>query len=137
MFSLSGKTAVITGAGSGIGEAIARAFAKQGAHVEILDLDEAGAAKVAQEIRAGGSAAWQRCDVSDAAAADAAFESVWQKHQRLDILVNNAGIAHVGNVLNTTEADLDRIYRVNVKGVANCLRAGVEKMVAQGEGASS
>lgn len=135
MFSLSEKTAVVTGAGSGIGEAIARTFAKQGAHVEILDVDEAGAAKVTQEILAnGGSAAWQKCDVSDAAAASAAIESVWQKRKRLDILVNNAGIAHVGNVLNTTEADLDRIYRVNVKGVANCLRAGVEKMVTQGRG---
>ena len=135
MFSLSEKTAVITGAGSGIGEAIARTFAKQGAHVEILDVDEAGAARVTQGILdAGGSAAWMTCDVSDAASATAAIEQVWQKRQKLDILVNNAGIAHVGNVLNTTEADLDRIYRVNVKGVANCLRAGVEKMVAQGGG---
>ena len=135
MFSLSGKTAVITGAGSGIGEAIARTFAKQGAHVEILDVDEAGAARVTQGILdAGGSASWMTCDVSDVASATAAIEQVWQKRQKLDILVNNAGIAHVGNVLNTTEADLDRIYRVNVKGVANCLRAGVEKMVAQGGG---
>lgn len=135
MFSLSGKTAVITGAGSGIGEAIARAFAKQGAHVEILDVDEAGAAKVTQDILdSGGSAAWQTCDISDASCASAAIEAVWQKRKRLDILVNNAGIAHVGNVLNTTESDLDRIYRVNVKGVANCLRAAVEKMVAQGGG---
>ncbi len=135
MFSLTDKVAVITGAGSGIGEAIARAFAKQGAHVEILDVDEAGATKVTGEIAAaGGRAAWQKCDVSDAAAASAAIESVWQKHGKLDILVNNAGIAHVGNVLNTSEADFDRIYRVNVKGVANCLRAGVEKMVAQKSG---
>lgn len=135
MFSLSGKTAVITGAGSGIGEAIARTFAKQGAHVEILDVDEAGAARVTSGIiESGGSAAWMTCDVSDVASASAAIEQVWQKRQKLDILVNNAGIAHVGNVLNTTEADLDRIYRVNVKGVANCLRAGVEKMVAQGGG---
>jgi NAD(P)-dependent dehydrogenase (short-subunit alcohol dehydrogenase family) len=132
MFTLTDKVAVITGAGSGIGEAIARAFAKQGAKVEILDVDEAGATKVCQEI--GASAAWQKCDVSDAAAASAAMESVWQKHKRLDILVNNAGIAHVGNVLNTSESDFDRIYRVNVKGVANCLRAGVEKMVAQKSG---
>lgn len=135
MFTLTDKTAVITGAGSGIGEAIARAFARQGAHVEILDVDEAGATRVTQEIVAGGgSAAWQRCDISDAAAATAAIGGVWQKRQRLDILVNNAGIAHVGNVLNTSEDDFDRIYRVNVKGVANCLRAGVERMVAQGGG---
>ncbi|MFZ4767111.1 MAG: SDR family NAD(P)-dependent oxidoreductase [Roseimicrobium sp.] len=135
MFSLSGKTAVITGAGSGIGEAIARAFVKQGAHVEILEVDEPGAARVTRDLLdQGGSAAWQTCDVSDAACASGAIEAVWQKRGRLDILVNNAGVAHVGNVLSTTETDLDRIYRVNVKGVANCLRAAVEKMVAQGGG---
>ena len=69
MFTLTDKVAVITGAGSGIGEAIARTFAKQGAKVEILDVDEAGAGKVTQEI--GANAAWQKCDVSDGAAAAA------------------------------------------------------------------
>jgi NAD(P)-dependent dehydrogenase (short-subunit alcohol dehydrogenase family) len=135
MFSLSGKTAVITGGGSGIGKAIAVTFAKQGAHVELLDLDETAGESVVNEILAiGGSAAFQRCDVSSAAQAAAAIESVWVKRGKLDILVNNAGIAHVGNVMSTSEEDLDRIYRVNVKGVANCLKAGVEKMVAQGGG---
>ena len=135
MFSLSGKTAVITGGGSGIGKAIAVTFAKQGAHVELLDLDETAADSVVNEILAtGGSAAFQRCDVSSAAQSAAAIESVWTKRGKLDILVNNAGIAHVGNVMSTSEEDLDRIYRVNVKGVANCLKAGVEKMVAQGGG---
>jgi NAD(P)-dependent dehydrogenase (short-subunit alcohol dehydrogenase family) len=135
MFSLSGKTAVITGGGSGIGKAIAVTFAKQGAHVELLDIDEAAADSVVNEILViGGSAAFQRCDVSSAAQASAAIESVWAKRGKLDILVNNAGIAHVGNVMSTSEEDLDRIYRGNVKGVANCLKAGVEKMVAQGGG---
>ena len=135
MFSLSGKTAVITGGGSGIGKAIAVTFAKQGAHVELLDLDETAGDSVVNEIFAiGGSAAFERCDVSSAAQAAAAIESVWAKRGKLDILVNNAGIAHVGNVMSTSEEDLDRIYRVNVKGVANCLKAGVEKMVAQGGG---
>ena len=135
MFSLSGKTAVITGGGSGIGKAIAVTFAKQGAHVELLDLDEAAGESVVNEILAtGGSAAFQRCDVSSAAQAAAAIESVWTKRGKLDILVNNAGIAHVGDVMSTSEEDLDRIYRVNVKGVANCLKVGVEKMVAQGGG---
>ncbi len=135
MFSLSGKTAVITGGGSGIGRAIALTFAKQGAHVELLDLDEAAASSVVNEIHAeGGSAASQLCDVSITAQATACIEAVWMKRGKLDILVNNAGIAHVGSVLATSEEDLDRIYRVNVKGVANCLKAGVEKMVAQGGG---
>ena len=135
MFSLSGKTAVVTGAGSGIGKSIALTFAKQGAHVEVFDLDEAAAKAVEGEILAeGGSAGHAVCDVSVAAQAAAAIEAVWAKRGKLDILVNNAGIAHVGNVLNTSEQDLDRIYNVNVKGVANCTKAGVEKMVAQGGG---
>jgi NAD(P)-dependent dehydrogenase (short-subunit alcohol dehydrogenase family) len=135
MFSLAGKTAVVTGAGSGIGKSIALTFAKQGAHVEVFDLNEEAARAVAEEIKtAGGSADHQTCDVADTTQAAAAIDRVWTKRGKLDILVNNAGIAHVGNVLNTSEEDLDRIYRVNVKGVANCTKAGVEKMVAQGGG---
>jgi NAD(P)-dependent dehydrogenase (short-subunit alcohol dehydrogenase family) len=135
MFSLSGKSAVITGAGSGIGKAIALAFAKQGAQVAVFDLNEDAAKAVAQEIvRAGGKADAYACDVADAGQTAAAMDAVCARHQRIDILVNNAGIAHVGNVLNTTEEDMDRIYRVNVKGVANCLKAGIAKMVAQGAG---
>ena len=135
MFSLSGKTAVITGAGSGIGKAIAIAFAKQGAHVEVLDLDESAAAEVVAEIKdSGGSATASACDVADADSVESTFEAAWKRQQRLDILVNNAGIAHVGNVLNTTDADLDRIYGVNVKGVAHCLKAGVKRMLTHGGG---
>lgn len=135
MFSLSSKVAIITGAGSGIGKSIALTFAKQGAHVEVFDLNEEAARAVADEIRAaGGSAGHEACDVSNAAQAAAAIENVWKRRGKLDILVNNAGIAHVGNVLNTSEEDLDRIYRVNVKGVANCTKTAVDKMVAQGGG---
>lgn len=135
MFSLHGKTAVITGGGSGIGEAIVRAFARQGANVEILDLDEAAASRVAQSvIQEGGQAGAAACDIADADSAASAIRNAAAKYGRLDILVNNAGIAHVGNVQTTSEADLDRIYRVNVKGVANCLRPAVEIMAGQGGG---
>ena len=135
MFSLSGKVAAITGAGSGIGKAIALAFAKQGAHVAVLDLNLSAAEEVVTEIKnAGGSAEAAACDVSVRDAAAAAINAIITNRGRLDILVNNAGIAHVGNVSNTREEDFDRIYRVNVKGVANCLKPAFDQMVKQGGG---
>ena len=135
MFKLSGKIAVITGGGSGIGQAISKLFGRQGAHVEVLDVDGRAAADTAAAIVAdGGSAAGAACDVSDAAAVTSAFEQVITRTRRLDILINNAGIAHVGNVERTSEDDLDRLYRVNVKGVFLCTRAAVPAMVRQGGG---
>jgi 2-keto-3-deoxy-L-fuconate dehydrogenase len=135
MFDLKGKVAVVTGAGSGIGEAIATLFGKQGAHVAVLDLDEAAAANVAGAIReAGGAATPWACDVADAARVRAIFEEVVAKLARIDILVNNAGIPGVGDILKTTEADFDRVYRVNVKGVFLCAQVAVEQMLKQGGG---
>lgn len=135
MFSLASKSAVITGAGSGIGQAIALLFAKQGAHVEVLDLKlEAAQATADQIAAAGGSARAHACDVGDQAAVKAVFEEIRTRSPRVDILVNNAGIAHIGTVLSTAEADMDRLYQINIKGVYNCAQAAVEKMVAQGGG---
>lgn len=135
MFSLAQKTALITGAGSGIGQAIALLFAKQGAHVEVLDLKlEAAQATVDQILAAGGSAHATACDVGDEAAVKAVFADVSARRPRLDILVNNAGIAHIGTVLTTTEADMDRLYRINIKGVFHCSQAAVERMAPQGGG---
>ncbi|MFM2176602.1 MAG: hypothetical protein RL015_700 [Verrucomicrobiota bacterium] len=135
MFSLAQKTALITGAGSGIGQAIALLFAKQGAHVEVLDLKlESAQATVDQVIAAGGSAHASACDVGDEAAVKAVFADVSTRCPKLDILVNNAGIAHIGTVLTTTEADMDRLYRINIKGVFHCSQAAIERMVPQGGG---
>jgi NAD(P)-dependent dehydrogenase (short-subunit alcohol dehydrogenase family) len=135
VFKLNGRVAVITGGGSGIGQAIAKLFGQQGAHVEVLDVDGRSAADTAAAILAGGgSAAGAACDVSDAAAVTSAFEQVVARTRRLDILINNAGIAHVGNIERTSEDDLDRLYRVNVKGVFLCTRAAVPVMVRQGGG---
>ncbi len=135
MLQLTGKVAVVTGAGSGIGEAIAVLFARQGARVELLDVDEAAAHRTASRIReAGGDAEATRADVSTAADVEAAFAGAASRRGRIDILVNNAGIAHVGDVERTAEEDLDRLYRVNVKGLFLCSRAAIPVMLRGGGG---
>src|SRR5262245_1583419 len=109
MFRLHGKTAIVTGAGSGIGRAIASPFAAQDARVFVLDRDLGSANETVAGVHsAGGAATAICCDVSDAASVTAAFERVDHEGGGLDILVNNAGIAHIGTVTTTTEADFDR-----------------------------
>lgn len=135
MYRLDGKTAVVTGAGSGIGAAIARTFAAQGARVFVLERDTGAGESVASDIvAAGGAASVVACDVADAASVDAAVAAVTAAGGRIDILVNNAGIAHIGTVVSTTEEDLDRIYSVNVKGMYLCSRAIVPHMLDAGGG---
>jgi NAD(P)-dependent dehydrogenase (short-subunit alcohol dehydrogenase family) len=131
-FRLDGKVAAITGAGSGIGRAIALRFAQEGAAVRVIDLDEKSGAAAAQEIAAsGGSARAYTCDVCDQASTMEVFAKI-AREGPLDILVNNAGVSHIGTVESTTEADFDRIFRVNVKGVYNCLRAAIAHMKSRG-----
>lgn len=135
MFSLAHKTAVITGAGSGIGQAIALLFAARGAHVEVLDLTLDAAQTTADQIIAsGGSARAIACDVGDHTQVKQVFEDISIRRPRLDILVNNAGIAHIGTLLTTTEGDLDRLYQINIKGVFNCSQAAVSQMLTHQSG---
>lgn len=123
-FSLENKTAVITGAGSGIGKAIAETFAERGAKVAILDMNEAVGTLTAKKITAEyGHAFFHPCDVSKPAEVEAVIKQIVANHGSLDILINNAGIGFVGNIENTSEADFDRLYGVNVKGVFNCMKA--------------
>lgn len=125
MFSLENKKAVITGAGSGIGKAIALLFAKQGAPIHIIELNTEAATGLESIIVAtGGSSSVHICDISN----QQSVIEIFRKIGVVDILVNNAGIAHVGNVENTSTEDFDRIFNVNVKGAYNCIYAAVPDM---------
>ncbi len=125
MFELYNKIAVVTGGGSGIGKAVALLFAKQGAEVHVLDLNEtAGKATVSEIQQAHGKAFMHACDVTKQADVERVFDEIGT----LNILVNSAGISHVGNIETTTESDFDRLYNVNIKGVYNCLRSAVSIM---------
>ena len=136
MFSLEGKSAVVTGAGSGIGQAIALALAKQGAFVDVLEIDGQAAGETVEQIRsAGGQAEATQCDVADHSQVQDVFDALGPARGGLDCLVNNAGIAHVGNIIDTSEADFDRVMSVNLKGVFNCLKGGVRQML-KSEGGS-
>ena len=131
MFSLQNKTALITGAGSGIGQAIALTFASQGAQVIVVDRDEAAGTGTVKQIHAlGGEARFVLLDVSDAAASLALAGRL----PVLDVLVNNAGIGHVGNLLGTTALDLDQLHAVNVRGPFNLCKAFVPAMLERGRG---
>lgn len=131
MFSLQGKKALITGAGSGIGRSIATLFARQGAAVHILELSEAAGADTAADIAAQGGQAWvHAADVANQAAVLQLVQSLGP----FDILVNNAGIAHVGSAHSTSEADFERVLSVNVRGVYNCLHAVLPGMMQQRSG---
>jgi len=125
MFRLDGKTAVVTGAGSGIGEAIATCLARSGAEVVIGDVRGGEAERVRDAIRAdGGRAESLELDVSDGPACAQAVRAVLSaRPDGCHVLVNNAGIGHVGTILTTEVADIDRLMRVNVYGVFNLCRA--------------
>lgn len=125
MFSLKNKTAVITGAASGIGKAVAQVFCKQQASVHLLDMNADALAVALEEIkRSGGNAIAQQLDVTS----QPAVKTVFEKISRVDILVNCAGISHIGKADTTSEEDFDRLYNVNVKGMYNCLHEAIPGM---------
>jgi len=134
MFDLTGKVALVTGGASGIGLAITKTFAKQGANVQILELNYDLAKQVADEIVAeGGLAEAHAIDISQQSKVVGLIDSIGAKYQ-IDILVNNAGIAHIGKADTTPEADFDRLLNVNVKGVYNCLFATIPHLKKAGGG---
>jgi NAD(P)-dependent dehydrogenase (short-subunit alcohol dehydrogenase family) len=133
-FNLEGKTAVVTGGGSGIGKAICQVLAVAGAHVYILDRDlelaEAVAGDTTLENNDGRLSA-RECDVSEQHAVNKCIDSI-RALGAIDILVNNAGIAHIGDIEHTTAEDLNRLYAVNIAGVYNCARACIGGMKERG-----
>jgi NAD(P)-dependent dehydrogenase (short-subunit alcohol dehydrogenase family) len=133
-FRLDGKVAVVTGGGSGIGQAIAVKLAVHGAVIRILDVNESAAEATCRQITAaGGAASAHSCDVTNQAEVKARFEELF-RGDRVQILINNAGISHIGTVESTTEEDFDRVVQVNVKGFYNCMNAIVGHMKKSGGG---
>ncbi|MEO6596944.1 MAG: SDR family oxidoreductase [Planctomycetota bacterium] len=129
-FRLDGKVAAVTGAGSGIGAAIATLFGQRGAKVAVLELDASSGNKVVETLRENGvDAEFVPCDVTQDALVATAFARVVERFGALDVLVNNAGIGHVGNLANTAEADFDRLYAVNVKGVFLCSKHALPHLI--------
>ena len=134
-FRLDGKTAIVTGAGSGIGQAIARRFAVSGAKVYLVDLKREQAETTAHQIKEDGGPVpvVVTCDVTDGKATSREFGRI-AAEGRVDILVNSAGVSNIGRLENTSEEDFERLFRVNVKGVYLCMKAAVEPMKRGGGG---
>jgi len=132
---LGGKVAIVTGGGSGIGEAIAMAFAREGARVAVAGRRPEPIRRVADAIgRAGGEALAVPSDVRRVADAEALVGATLGRFGRLDILVNNAGIFRLTDVAATTEEDWDDILDTNLKGAFFCARFAVPEMLKQGKG---
>lgn len=133
-FSLKNKVAIVTGGGSGIGKAISLTFAKQGAKVHILDFNIEAAEETVSEIKNFEKVAEaHKCDVANQQNVVDIINKI-TKTEKINILINNAGIAHVGNIESVEEADLDRLYNVNIKGVYNCIKAAIPSLKSNGGG---
>ncbi|MEO6278610.1 SDR family NAD(P)-dependent oxidoreductase [Roseateles sp.] len=132
--NISGQTALVTGAGSGLGEAVARALAAQGARVALLDINEAGAQRVAADIGADRALAL-RCDITDAASVTAALDAATAAHGPARILMNIAGIGSAKRIVQRDGSpapleDFERVVRINLIGTYNMTRLAVSRMVA-------
>jgi len=128
------KVALITGGASGIGKSICLRLALKNIKVLVVDLNLAAAQTTVEEIiKNGGNAEAYAIDVSNNKQVLGLFKNIIEEHT-IDILINNAGVAHIGNIEQTNESDLDRLYNINVKGVYNCISGVIDTMKAQGNG---
>jgi 3-oxoacyl-[acyl-carrier protein] reductase len=133
--NLSGRVALVTGAGAGIGEAIARAFAAEGCGVIVADRDAAAAGRVVADLeRDGCPARSMSVDVADAGAVEKAFAALGGVADAPEIVVNAAGLLSVGHVADLPMGEFQRIARVNLEGVVHCSKAAVPAMRAKGRG---
>ena len=132
---LAGKNAVVTGAGRGIGRAIALRLAEAGANVAAADIDAENAMNTSEEVRALGSEGLSlHADVGDLGEIDRMVGEARDAFGRIDIMVNNAGVTRYLYVMDIAEADWDRIHRVNAKGVFFCMQRAAQEMIEQGGG---
>ena len=135
MFALTDKIAFVTGAASGIGQSISEVFARAGAFVFVADQEAKGGAETVHRIeKAGGEAEFVSLDVTNEDQCDAVAAHVHGTKGHLDILVNNAGVGHVGTILQTSGADMDRLYSVNVRGIFNLSKAFLPEMLKRKSG---
>ena len=135
MSKFKNNTAIVTGGGKGIGQAIARRFAEEGAKVAIWEADEIAGEETTQEILAKGQEAHCfKCDITDEQSIQNALSGVSEKLGTPDILINNAGIANVGTATTTSVEDFDKVMEVNAKGMFLCLRNIIPVMVENKSG---
>jgi NAD(P)-dependent dehydrogenase (short-subunit alcohol dehydrogenase family) len=137
-FQLPGKHAIVTGAASGIGFNVAEVFADAGATVHVLDINQTAVEEAVKKINGrspppSGNCIGHVCDVTDEEVVKSVFGKI-ASGGRIDVLVNNAGISSVGDVLSTTGDEMERVFKVNVKGAFHCLKYAVHHMLADGKG---
>ncbi|MBV9826823.1 MAG: SDR family oxidoreductase [Alphaproteobacteria bacterium] len=130
---LQDKIVLVTGAGAGIGRAITLAFAHEGARIAAADIDPAAASRVILDADAGNTGIAIEADCGDVGSINAMIEKVVGEFGRLDVIVNNAGVTRYSYIMDLTEADWDRIHRVNAKGVFFCLQSAARQMIQQFE----